>query len=204
MKRQDTDIGGDAMVTVSDIEMRTRLAGRLTIASGVLAAVGIAFLIAMFTSFAVGATSAGMVFGWTNDVLVMVSYLLTAPAVLALVPLLRPRDPILSAFVAVVGLLSIAGIAFLQLLLVVGVLTFEQQIGPVSVVDVGLAVWFVVTGYLGRVGGVLPNGVRWGVLGATYIGYPFWAFRMGRLLRQGSARPEHDRTIVATEGLRHV
>jgi hypothetical protein len=188
------------MATAKDPGAPLRLAGRLTYTSGVLAALGVAFLVAMATSFAVGATSAGMVFGWTNDVLVMVSYLLTAPAVLALVPLLRPRAPILSAFVAAIGLLSIAGIVFLQLLLVIGVLTFEQQIGPASIVYVGLAVWFVVSGYLGRVAGVLPNGVRWGILGATYVGYPIWAFWMSRRLVPRSAPPVYGRLVNTVEG----
>jgi len=188
------------MATATDLGAPLRLAGRLTFASGVLGAIGVAFMVAMFTSFALGATSAGMIFGWTNDVLVMVSYLLTAPAVLALVPLLRPRAPILSAFVAVVGLLSIAGIVFLQLLLVIGVLTFEQQIGSVSVVYVGLAVWFVVSGYSGRVAGVLPNGVRWGILGATYVGYPLWAFWMSRHLVSRSAPPAYGRLVSTVEG----
>ena len=130
----------------------------------------------------------------------MVSYALMAPAVLALLLLLRPRAPILSAMVAVVGLLSIAGIVFLQLLLVIGVLTFEQQIGPASAVYIGLAAWFVLTGYLGRVAGVLPNGVRWGILGATYVGYPFWAIWMGRHLDPRSAPPVRGRLVGTTEG----
>jgi hypothetical protein len=188
------------MATVNDIEAPMRLAGRLTFASGVLAALGVAFLVAMAAAFAVDARPAAMVLGWTNDVLVMVSYLLTAPAVLALVPLLRPRAPILSAFVAAIGLLSIAGIVFLQLLLVIGVLTFEQQIGPASIVYIGLAVWFVVTGYLGRVAGVLPNGVRWGILGATYIGYPIWAVWMSRHLVSQSAPPVYGWLVSTVEG----
>jgi len=192
------------MTTATDIGAPLRLAGRLTFASGVLGAVGVAFLVAMAAAFAVDARPAAMVFGWTNDVLVMVSYLLTAPAVLALVPLLRPRAPMLSAFVAAIGLLSIAGIVFLQLLLVVGVLTFDQQIGSVSIVYIGLAAWFVVTGYLGRVAGVLPNGVRWGILGATYVGYPIWAFWMGRHLAPRSAPPVHGRLVITMEGRPNV
>ena len=172
------------MATANDIEAPLRLAGRLTFASGVLGALGVVFMTAMFTSFAVGAKPAGMVFGWINDVLVMLAYLLTAPAVLVLVPLLRPRAPLLSVLVAVIGLLSIAGIVFLQMLLVIGVLTFEQQIGLVSIVYVGLAVWFVVTGYLGRAAGFLPDGVRMGILGATYVGYPVWAFWLSRRLAE--------------------
>ena len=187
------------MTTRNDPGATLRVAGRLTFASGVLAAVGVAFLVAMAAAFAVGAKSAGMVFGWTNDVLVMVSYLLTAPAVLALLPLLRPRAPILYPVVAIVGLLSIAGIVVLQGLLVVGVLTFDQQIGPASVVYVGLAAWFVLAGYLGRIAGILPDGVRWGILGATYIGYPFWAFWMSRRLAPRSAPPVSGRLVTTTE-----
>jgi hypothetical protein len=188
------------MASATDIGAPLPLAGRLTFASGVLGALGVAFLVAMAASFAVGATSAGMVFGWTNDVLVMVSYLLTAPAVLALAPLLRARAPLLGAFVAAIGLLSIAGIVVLQLLLVVGVLTFEQQIGPASIVYIGLAVWFVVSGYLGRVAGVLPKGVRWGILGATYVGYPIWAFWMSRRLVPRSAPHVYGRLVNTVEG----
>ena len=176
------------------------LAGRLTFASGMLAAIGVAFLVAMAVSFAMGATSAGMVFGLTNDVLVMVSYALTAPAVLALVPLLRPRAPVLYPVVAAIGLLSIAGIVLLQLLLVIGVLTFEQQIGPASVVYIGLAAWFVLSGYIGRVSGVLPDGVRWGILGASYVGYPIWAIRMSRHLLPRSAHAAPGRLVTTTEG----
>jgi len=188
------------MATANDTGAPLHLAGRLTFLSGLIGALGVAFMVAMFTSFALGAKSAGMVFGWTNDVLVMVSYLLTAPAVLALVPLLRPRAPMLSAFVAAIGLLSIAGIVFLQLLLVVGVLTFDQQIGSASIVYIGLAAWFVVTGYLGRVAGVLPNGVRWGILGATYVGYPLWAFWMSRHLVPRSAALVYGGLVNAVEG----
>jgi hypothetical protein len=48
------------MATVTDPGAPLRLAGRLTFASGVLGALGVAFLVAMAASFAVGATSAGM------------------------------------------------------------------------------------------------------------------------------------------------
>ncbi len=46
------------------------VAGRTAYASGILAAIGIVFAIAMFASFGVGATSAGRTFGLLNDVLV--------------------------------------------------------------------------------------------------------------------------------------
>jgi len=180
------------------------LVGRITVVSGVLAAAGIAFLIAMFASFATGAKSAGMAFGWINDVLVMLSYLLTAPAVLALRPLLRPQAPILSAVLAVVGLVSIGATVLLQWLLVIGTLTFEQEIGPVSIVYLGLAVWFVLTGYLGRTSGILPHGVRMGLVGATYVGYPIWAFWLGRRLLRPVAHPAQRGLVIDLEGQPHV
>jgi hypothetical protein len=197
-------MGGDLMTTTATLGGMPRLAGRVTLASGVIAAIGVVFLVAMFVSFAIGAKAAGMAFGWINDVLVMVSYLLTAPAVLALGPLLRPRSRILYPVVAVLGLLSIGGIVVLQLLLVIGALTFAAEIGPVSVAYLGLAVWFVVGGYLGRVQGILPNGGRMGVLGATYVGYPIWAFWMGRHLLRRPAPPERGRSVVGAQELGNV
>jgi hypothetical protein len=44
--------------------------GQLLFASAVLAAIGIAFLTAMFASFAAGATAAGQAFGRVNDILI--------------------------------------------------------------------------------------------------------------------------------------
>ena len=45
-----------------------RLGGRAAYANGVFSAVGLVFLIAMYASFAAGATSPGLVLGWINDV----------------------------------------------------------------------------------------------------------------------------------------
>ena len=192
------------MTTATEIGARAQLAGRLTYLSGVLGAIGIGFMVAMFVSFAAGAKPAGMAFGWVNDVLVLLSYLLTAPAVLALRPLLRPQAPILSSVLAVVGLVSIGAIVLFQGLLVIGALTFEEQIGPVSIVYLGLAVWFVLTGYLGRTSGILPHGVRMGLLGATYIGYPIWAFWMSRQLLRPMAHPAQGRLVTTAKGQQHV
>ncbi len=173
---------------------------RATLVSGALGAVGIVFLVLMFVSFGLGARSAGMVFGWINDVLVMLSYLLAAPAALALRTLLRSRAPVLGTLVALVGLGSIGAIVILQLLLVVGALTFEAQIGPASIAFVGLAVWFLLTGLLGRSSGVLPHGLRDGLLAATYIGYPVWAYSVGRRFLRLADLPEHRRSTITREG----
>jgi len=175
-------------------------AGRITIVSGVLAAIGVAFLVAMFVSFGVGATSAGMVFGRINDVLVMLAYLLAGPSALALHKLLRLRAPLLSLIAAVIGIGAIIAIVVLQALLIAGALTFEQQVGPVSIALVVLGGWFVLTGHMGRSSGVLPNGVRMGILAATYVGYPAWAFWLSRrLAEQALVFPGQRHPVIAIE-----
>ena len=41
------------------------------------------------------------------------------------------------------------------------------------------------TGVLARRSGMLPNGLRDGLLGALYVGYPVWAVALGRRLLLG-------------------
>jgi hypothetical protein len=174
--------------------------GRITIVSGVLAAIGVAFLTAMYASFAVGATPLALAFGRINDVLVMLAYLLAIPVAIAVCRLLRPRAPLMSMVAAVTGIGALGVIVVLQFLLVVGALTFEEEVGPVSIALLILGVWFVLIGYLGRTSGVLPNGVRWGILGATYVGYPIWAFWMSRrLAEQTPAFPVQRRPLMLTK-----
>lgn len=68
----------------------------------------------------------------------------------------------------------------LQLLLVTGVLSFQQQIGIVLVAFLVVLVWFVINGYLARSTNLLPKSMVLHVLGGLYIGYPIWAFSLGR------------------------
>ena len=167
-------------------------------ASGLLAAVGIAFLTAMFASFAVGATSAGQVFGRINDTLVLISYLLTAPSVVALAMVTRdPRSPA-DRLVAAVGLAAIAAIVVLQAMLITESLTFEQQIGPVSVALLLLGAWFVVAGHRASRSGAIPMGGRMGLVAATYVGYPIWAFWIARhFQRLAAASLSHQPHVIA-------
>jgi hypothetical protein len=170
------------MTTRTETTTVLRPGGWTAYASGVVSAISWVFLIAMFASFAVGATSPGLVFGRINDVLVVVWGLLALPLAVALHALLRVRAPILSGLAMMIGISAIVAIMVLQSLLVVGALTFEEQIGPVSIAFLVLAVWFVMTGYLGSSSGALPHGVRMGLLAATSVGYPIWAFWLGRHL----------------------
>jgi hypothetical protein len=158
------------------------VAARTSVISGIVGAIGLVFLVGMFTAFAIGATAPAQALGWINDVCVLGSYLLCAPSVIALWVLLRPSAPTTSTLAAVLGLGSIAAIVVLQALLVIGVMTFEEQVGLVSLGLLGLGVWFVLVGYLGSRSGLLSRGVAMGLLAATYVGYPIWAIWLGRRL----------------------
>jgi uncharacterized membrane protein len=88
------------------------------------------------------------------------------------------------------GVVGIAAIAILQILLVAGKLTFSQEVGPVSfAVFVLFGGWLLLTGYLSRSQRLVRNSMLVSVLGWAYVGYPIWAFWLGKLLgareRQG-------------------
>ncbi len=154
-----------------------------------VSAVGLVFLVAMFTCFSVGATSSGLVFGWINDVSAVVAALLMLPLVVAVHVLLQPHAPILSRLATVIGFGANLAIMVLQSLLVLGALTFQEEIGPVLIAFIFLVVWLVLTGYLGNSTGALPHGLRMGLLAVTYVGYPIWAFWLGRHLLQQIREP---------------
>lgn len=176
-----------------------RLGGRAALVTGVVAPVGLVFLVAMYAAFGAGARSQGLAFGWVNDVLAIVTGLLMLPVAVAVHALLGSHAPAASRFALVIGIGANLAIVVLQSLLVLGALRFEQEIGPVLVAFLVLAVWFVLTGYLGSSSGLLPNGVRMGVLPVTYIGYPIWAFWLGRHLLRAAAERSLGEVSVTPE-----
>jgi hypothetical protein len=170
---------GSASRQAGSSRVTMRLAGVASLASSGIAAVAVILLVAMYGAFAIGSTSIGLALGGLNDRLTLVAYALAVPGVLATVMVLSAR-PLIVAFGAL-AIVAIAAIAVLQWQLIIGALSFEEQIGPVSVAFLVLGSWFVLTGYFGT--GVLPYGVRLGVLAALYVGYPLLALRLGRSLR---------------------
>lgn len=165
-------------------------AGASLRASGIVGGVGLVFLIAMFAAFAAGARSLGMTLGWINDVTGVVTLPLALPGVLALHRRVRPRAGADADALLLVGIGAGGTIVVLQLLLVAGVVTFEKQIGPVSLAFLVLGAWFVLYGRLATRLGVAPGGARLGLLAASYVGYPVWAFRMARAVETGAVELE--------------
>jgi hypothetical protein len=163
------------------------------IASAVLAAIGVVFLVAMYTAFGLGSTSAGQALGRVNDVMVMVSYPLAVPSLLVLRGACRSGARFEADVATVIGIGASAAIAVLQGLLVADALTFEQQVGPVSVALLAFGVALALLGDAGRRSSVLPDGRRMGLIGATYVGYPVWAWWVGRRLRTSISVPRAER-----------
>jgi hypothetical protein len=63
------------------------------LASAVAGAVGVVFIVLMYAAFAVGAQPPGLLFGWINDIAVLLQYLLAVPGVLAIGAALRIGSP---------------------------------------------------------------------------------------------------------------
>jgi hypothetical protein len=157
----------------------SRWAGRALLLSGGGQVVGVVCLLAMYAGFAIGQESFALTAGGINDTLAIVTYSLLVPAILVLRPMLREALGLAGDAVTLVGLGATAAIVVLQLLLVIGVLGFEQQIGPVAIGFLVLGGWFVAAGAVGRPRG-LPIGPWLGVAAGLYFGYPVWAIRLGR------------------------
>jgi hypothetical protein len=151
------------------------VAARFARASAIVGAVGVACLLGMFAGFVVETTSVAMTLGRINDLLILVAYPLALPGMLALRALVAARAPALSAAAAGLGVAAVMAIVVLQALLVLDVLTFEQQVGPVTLALLAFGASITLLGWIGRPTGVVDGGVRMGLIGATYLGFPLWA-----------------------------
>lgn len=162
-----------------------RAAGGFALVSGVIAAVGLVLLIAMFAMFATQNTALGETLGMLNDICVVLQYLLTIPIALALHRILLPYNPALIRVATVVGIAMMLAVAGLQLALIFQLLTIEQQMPWIFLtMVVGVGSWLVMTGLVARATGRLPNSVLMSAMAVPYLGYPAWALWLGtRLLR---------------------
>jgi hypothetical protein len=160
-----------------------RAAGGFAIVSGIVSAIGVVFLIAMFVLFTTPHKALGRTFGLLNDICVALQYLLTIPMALALYRILLPHHPALIRLATLAGIAAMLVVIGLQLALVFGVLTFERQVAWVSLAMIGgVGSWLVITGLVAQSTGRLPNSVLMSAVAVPYVGYPVWAFWLGRHL----------------------
>jgi len=174
------------MIAVSQpapVDSLIRLAGGFAIASGIISAIGVVFLVVMFVLFATPHKALGEKFGLLNDICVALQYLLTIPIALALYRILLPYHPVWIRIATVVGIAAMLAIIVLQLALIFRVLTFRQQVvWVVPAMIVGVGSWLLITGLAARSTGRLPDSVVMSAVAVPYVGYPAWAFWLGRHL----------------------
>jgi hypothetical protein len=115
--------------------------------------------------------------------LVAIQYLLTIPIALALYRILLPHNPTLIRVATIGGVAAMLIVIVLQLALIFEVLTFQQQVVWASLaMIVGVGSWLVITGLVARSTERLPNSVVMSAVAVPYLGYPVWAFWLGRRL----------------------
>jgi predicted DNA repair protein MutK len=159
------------------------IAGGIAILSGIISAIGVVLLIGMFVFFSTPNQALGLKFGMLNDICVALQYLLTIPIALALYRILLVYNPALMRAATIIGIAAMLLVVGLQLLLVFGVLTFERQVIWVSLAMIlGVGSWLVITGWVARSTGRLPNSLLMSILAVPYVGYPVWAFWLGQQL----------------------
>jgi hypothetical protein len=189
----------EAQMTSVPAPIATRSPGSIALfASAAVGVVGIVFIVLMYASFVLGAREAGMRFGWINDVSAIIQYPLAVPGVLAIGAALRPGTPRLWRYGIPLALAGIGVIVVFQALLVAGVLTFEQEIGPATVGFLAFGAWMVLAAVAGRRAGVLPVGPGLALLAALYVGYPLWALRIGRWMEASAVESVAEAAPTAT------
>jgi hypothetical protein len=152
-----------------------RLAAWCAYISGVVSIFGIIFLVLFFVG-------AGGQFGTLNDIAVIIQYILMLPIAVSLRWYLMPDNQRLSHVAFLIGLIGMLTVIALQSLLVANLIPFPPYIIIVSAGFLVAMVWFIINGMMGRATGKLPNGLLLDILAGLYVGYPFWAFRLGRQL----------------------
>ena len=154
----------------------TRVATWCAYTSGVVSIFGIVSLVAFFATF-IG------LLGVLNDIAVVIQYVLMMPIGLALHQILRRSGRTLSLVALLLGIPGMLAVVVLQLLFVTGVLPYARYIVLVSAGFLVVLVWFLMVHPLGQSTGVLPRSILLHILAGLYVGYPFWAFSLGRQLQ---------------------
>ncbi|MGD2058898.1 MAG: hypothetical protein PVI04_09205 [Anaerolineales bacterium] len=143
-------------------------------ASGVIAAMGLVFLVVFFSGFPG--------FGLLNDLAVILHYLLLLPIMILIHKMLGSTGEKMHILTRVVGLTGVIAVIVLQSLLVLGLMPFRRQIMLVIPAFLLCMVWFVLAERMGRSGSFLPKGITLSIMAGLVLGYPLWAFKLARNL----------------------
>ncbi len=199
--------------------MNTRTAAYAAYLSGIFAILsGVCAILFFWLEAPYLSSGAGQqthIWGPLSDICPIVQMLTLLIVVQALYRLNRSDAALLDRVTYLFGLVGTFGVALLQLLLVIGLIPFEQEVGPMLIATAAVGVWLILINYLGRrqarlaglgigVGialllqplllSALGGAMDWQnslsspllMVGAalvfvmSYVGFPIWAFWLGR------------------------
>jgi hypothetical protein len=209
----------------------TRSAGWASYINGIAAILGLVSLLLFFGLESAPLTGRGFhIWGPISDIcpiLQMASLLVVA---YAFYRIQRSRAAGLSLIGTTIGMIGMLGEMLLQLLLIIKVIPFEQEVSLVVLATAVVGVWLIIVNFLGRRQGSLPSRLTWlgiavGVAfvlepvmlsaagGAvawrvfmsnylllagsavvflvSYVGFPVWAFWLGRVFLRTNDTAEY-------------
>ncbi len=208
-----------------------RSAGWASYFSGIAAILGLVSLLLFFGLESAPNTGQGVhIWGPISDICPILQMLALVVVARALYQSQRSTAPGLSLIGSTIGIAGMLGVALLQLLLIVKVIAFEQEVGLVLIATAAVGVWLIFVNFLGRRQGSLPSRLAWlGIaVGAafvlepvmlsaaggavawrvfmsnylllagsavvfliSYVGFPVWAFWLGRVFLRVTATVEN-------------
>ena len=183
-----------------NVSQNMRFAGWCALASALVSAFGVVFLVIFFAGFY--SDNAGLqVFGPMNDALIVVQYLLALPVVLALHRMIGLRSPMLNSAFMLLGLAGIGIVVVFQTLLVAGVMSFDEEVWFATAGMFIFGAWtLIMNEQLRRTAG-LRNGRLIGILTLFYFGFPWWALVIGRRLLSGEGTPAEPGAVLSGEAV---
>ncbi|MFP3853941.1 MAG: hypothetical protein ACLFWD_06575 [Anaerolineales bacterium] len=120
------------------------------------------------------------IFGPLNDIAFTTQLVFTLPVVIFLSSRVRHNKGVSARFALPLGLLGLLAAISLQLLLIFGVLSFFEMIGPLMGSMVIIVLWFALIERAGRHDLIIPRGRALAILAGLSFGYPIWAFKLIR------------------------
>lgn len=161
-----------------------RIAGWAAILSGIAAILAMVTLVLFFWLEAPSTgTSAAQdhLWGPLSDLCPIIQMALLLLVAYVLFLLQRPAAPALSLIAAIVGAIGMLGVMLLQALLLLKVIPFEQEVGPVVFATGMVGVWILLVNFVGRAQDGLPSRLTWlGVaVGAAFVLEPVLLFAAG-------------------------
>ena len=170
-----------------------RISGWSAIASAIIGAVAIVFLLLFFAGqFNVrqltglfGGRTKLLRFGYYSDILILIQFVLLLPVVAAIHRILARHAPRFAWIDTVVAIVGIALIESFQWRFVTRKMSFDDSMGYVTLGLLVTGVWMLLSGYRLQASGQFRRGILWGVLALFYFGLPLWTFVVGWRLLSG-------------------